>query len=391
MNPQFARLEEHYRKALFEDVIPFWERNSIDREYGGFLTCLDREGKVYDTDKFIWLQARQVWTFSMLYNRAEKRKNWLDIARHGAEFLLTYGRDDGGDWYFSLDREGRGLVQPYNIFSDCFAAMGLSQYALASGDKRARQVAEETYFNILGRRENPKGKYNKLVPGARPMKSFALPMILANLVQEMDWILGEARVRQDTDAAVREVMTTFLDEETGLIYENVALYGSHPDTFDGRVMIPGHGIEAMWFIMDIARRRGDKELINKCVDTTLRILSFGWDKEHQGIYYYMDIQGKPPLQLEWDRKMWWVHVEALVALAMGYLLTGRSECIHWYQRIHEYSWGRFGDPEFGEWFAYLDREGRVFIPCKGGKWKGCFHVPRGFYQCWTIFRELAKK
>ncbi|HWB92791.1 MAG TPA: AGE family epimerase/isomerase, partial [Puia sp.] len=52
-----------YRDNLLEDVIPFWMRHSVDREQGGYFTCLDTEGKVYDTDKFTWLQCRQIWCF----------------------------------------------------------------------------------------------------------------------------------------------------------------------------------------------------------------------------------------------------------------------------------------------------------------------------------------
>ena len=114
---EYKELSRLYRDSLFNDVIPFWEQNSIDSEYGGYFTCLDREGNVYDTDKFTWLQARQIWTFSMLLNRYEKKQRWLDIARRGTDSLAKHGRDELGNWYFAPDRQGRPLVQPYNIFS----------------------------------------------------------------------------------------------------------------------------------------------------------------------------------------------------------------------------------------------------------------------------------
>ena len=86
MKDHFSAYATQYRQALLDDVIPFWERHSLDREYGGYFTCLDRQGQVFDTDKFIWLQARQVWTFAMLYNRVEPRQTWLNIARqNGSE------------------------------------------------------------------------------------------------------------------------------------------------------------------------------------------------------------------------------------------------------------------------------------------------------------------
>ena len=76
MTYDLQSLADLYQNALLQDVIPFWEKYSLDRENGGYFTCLDREGKVYDTDKFIWLQNRQVWLFSTLYNQLEKRQNY---------------------------------------------------------------------------------------------------------------------------------------------------------------------------------------------------------------------------------------------------------------------------------------------------------------------------
>lgn len=383
----FGPLELQYHDALFTDVLPFWIRNSIDEEYGGYFTCLDQEGKVFDTDKFIWLQCRQVWMFSMLYNRVEKRRGWLDIATIGYNFLKQNGMDEEGNWYFSLDRRGNPLVQPYNIFSDCFAAMAFSQYALASGDEEAKYIAGATYRNILRRKDNPKGKYSKAVPGTRPMKDFALPMILCNLTLEMQWQLDIGDLDRTIDVSIDEVMNQFRDNERGIIFENVAPDGTKIDCMDGRITIPGHGIEAMWFIMDIAKSRSDKNLIQETVDTILKLLQYGWDKEYGGIFYYIDSEGKPPRQLEWDRKLWWVHLESLVALAKAYRATGRIECWDWYQIIHDYSWSHFSDPTYGEWFGYLDRRGQVFIDLKGGKWKGCFHVPRALYLCWQEFKR----
>ena len=391
MGYDLKALAELYKNTLLDDVLPFWEKHSLDWEYGGYFTCLDCEGKVYDTDKFIWLQNRQVWTFSMLCNQLEKRENWLNIARNGANFLVQHGRDADGNWYFALTRAGEPLVQPYNIFSDCFAAMAFSQYALASGEDWAKDVAIQAYNNVLRRKDNPKGKYTKTYPGTRPMKSLAVPMILANLTLEMEWLLSSEILENVLAATVQEVMTDFLDQQKGLMYESVAPDGSHIDCFEGRLINPGHGIEAMWFIMDIARRQNDTKTINQAVDVVLNILNFAWDDEYGGLYYFMDADGHPPQQLEWDQKLWWVHLESLVALVMGYRLTGREACWQWYQKVHDYAWSHFADPEFGEWFGYLNRRGEVLLNLKGGKWKGCFHVPRAMYLCWQQFEALSSQ
>ncbi|MEM1242988.1 MAG: AGE family epimerase/isomerase [Cyanobacteria bacterium P01_H01_bin.26] len=381
-NQGFDALATLYRTTLLETVLPFWQQHSLDRQYGGYFTCLDVQGNVYDTDKFIWLQNRQVWTFSMLYNRLEQRSDWLETARHGVDFLAQHGRDPDGNWYFSLDRQGRPLVQPYNIFSDCFAAMAFSQYARASGDDVAQEIALQAYNNVLRRQDNPKGQYNKAYPGTRPMKSLAVPMILANLTLEMDWLLSAQRLDQVLDRTVHAVMGEFLEAESGLVSEHIAPDGAVIDCFEGRLLNPGHGIEAMWFMMEIGQRRQDTALINRAIDTTIAILERGWDQPYGGIFYFLDRKGYPPQQLEWSQKLWWVHLETLVALLLGYRLTRRPDCWRWYQTVHSYAWSKFNDPDHGEWFGYLNRQGEVLLPLKGGKWKGCFHVPRALYLCW---------
>lgn len=391
MNQEFRKLEKLYQNELLHKVIPFWEKHSLDWEQGGYLTCLDRKGVVYDTDKFIWLQNRQLWTFSLLYNRLEMREEWLKIANNGANFLAKYGRDETGNWYFALDRSGKPLVQPYNIFSDCFAAMAFSQYALASGKTEAKEIALQSYHNVLRRKDNPKGKYNKSYPGTRPLKNLAVPMILANLSLEMDWLLQNNELETILNQTVKEVMEDFLDSSSGLLSENVTAEGGHLDCFDGRLINPGHGIEAMWFIMDIASRDRYLGLINQAIDAVLSTLDFAWDRQYGGIYYFMDADGHPPQQLEWNQKLWWVHLETLVALSMGYRLTRREKCWSWYQKVHDYTWTNFADAEYGEWFGYLDRRGEVLLNLKGGKWKGCFHVPRALYLCWQQFQALSSE
>jgi N-acylglucosamine 2-epimerase len=387
---RFAELAVFYRNALLNNVLDFWSKKSLDKEYGGYFTCLDREGNVYDTDKFVWLQCRQVWMFSAMFNRLQKSEQWLDIAKLGADFLIKNGRAENGDWYFSLDRTGKPLVAPFNIFSDCFATMAFSQYALATGDKKSKTIALDTYQKILKRKSNPKGKYSKAVPNTRPMISLSLPVILVNLSLEMEWLLTPQELNSALDMCINEVTELFYDKQTGLLLENVAPNGQRLACFEGRLVNPGHGIEAMRFLMDIGRRRNNMALINKCCDIILKILKFGWDEKYGGIFCFRDINGHPLEQLEWDRKIWWVHLETMVALIMSYVSTGKEECWQWFEKIHDYSWDHFADKEFGEWFGYLNRQGEVLFQSKGGKWKGCFHLPRALFLCSKEFEKLAR-
>jgi len=381
---ELRKYANQYRDELLESVIPFWLNNSRDKVSGGYFTCLNRRGEVFDTDKFMWLQGREVWLFSMIYNRIEKKQEWLDMALHGAGFMKKYGTDAQGNWYFSLTREGKPLTQPYNIFSDCFAAMAFSELYKATGNEEYKTIALNTFKNILKRQEAPKGVYNKAYPGTRPLKSFSLPMILCNLSLIMEDVLGTDHVNRTIQPLINEVMNVFYDQESGLILENVSPEGKFSDSFEGRLLNPGHTNEAMWFMMDLAVRNNDKSLIDKCIDILLRSTENGWDKKHGGIFYFLDIKGHPLQQLEWDQKLWWVHIETLISMAKGYSLTGNEACKNWFETIHEYTWNHFKDPEYPEWFGYLNREGMPLLELKGGKWKGCFHVPRGLFEVWKI-------
>ena len=385
----FNLLEKKYKNELFENVVPFWLNHSQDGEFGGYYTCLDREGNVYDTDKFIWLQARQVWLFSMLYNRVEKRQEWLDSAVQGAEFLKKHGHDGKFNWYFSLTREGNPLVEPYNIFSYAFATMAFGQLSLATGNQEYANIAKQTFNIILSKQVNPKGKWNKTTPGTRSLKGFSLPMILCNLSMEIEHLLDKEFLETIIEECIHEVMEVFLRPELGgLIVENVNSDGSLSDTFEGRTINPGHGIEAMWFIMDLGVRLNRPGLIEQAVETTLKTVEYGWDIQYGGIFYFMDRKGFPPQQLEWDQKLWWVHIETLISLLKGYQLTGSRESLEWFEKVHEYTWTHFKDSDHPEWWGYLNRQGEVLLDLKGGKWKGCFHVPRGLYQCWKTIEVI---
>lgn len=371
-----------YRDELLNNIIPFWEQYSPDREHGGFFTCLLQDGRVYDTDKFMWLQGRQVWTFSMLYDKVAPNEAWKQMAIHGAEFMKKHGRDADGNWYFSLTADGRPLVQPYNIFSDCFAAMGFGVLSKITGNEEYRQIATDTFANILRRQHNWKGVYNKAYPGTRPLRNFSLPMILCNLSLELEHLLGAEQLDSLGKQVIHEVMNVFYQPQLGHVLENVAPDGSFTDCYEGRLLNPGHAIESMWFIMDLAHRFGQPALITQAKDIMLRTIDHGWDETYGGILYFLDVKGYPPQQLEWDQKLWWVHVETLVGLAKAWKLTGDPACATWFQKIHDYTWQHFKDPQHSEWFGYLNRRGEVLLPLKGGKWKGCFHIPRGLYQVW---------
>ncbi|MBK8500867.1 MAG: AGE family epimerase/isomerase [Saprospiraceae bacterium] len=379
-----------YRRALFDDVIPFWITHSLDEEQGGYLHCLDRQGAIYDEDKFVWFQCRQIWMLSLLHTLVQGDSNYLNAASLGMDFVEKHARDGNGDFYFSLDRTGRPLIKPYNIFSDCFGAIAYYQYGAATSSEYHLTESRKILRQILLRRDNPKGIFEKST-GIRDSRSFALPMILSNLALQMKPILDT----DEADILIREcqeaIFGEFYNQETGLVHEVIGKDGQKYDTFDGRLINPGHVLEAMWFLMDIGEKDGDIGLIDRCISTGLHHLNYAWDSDFGGIFYFMDHMNKPMEKLEWDQKLWWVHLEALVFLSKALRFSDKAELRSWFEKVHNYTWAHFPDPEYGEWYGYLNRAGDPLHTFKGGKWKGCFHLPGAYYIARRLWRKWECK
>ena len=206
---------------------------------------------------------------------------------------------------------------------------------------------------------------------------------------EIEHIIDDKSMLEKTiEECIHEVCDIFYQEDLGFMVESLAPDGSLVDCFEGRTVNPGHDLEALWFLMILGVRKNDWEMIRKCVDISLRVIDYGWDKTYGGIFYFLDRKGYPQQQLEWDQKLWWVHIEASICIIMGYRCTGEKRCKEWFLKLHEWLWTKFKDSEYPEWFGYLNRRGEVLLPLKGGKWKGCFHVPRGLYMIWTELEKL---
>ena len=129
MHKKISELKEIYRKELYEYVVPFWEKHSPDTKNGGFYNNLDFDGKVYDTDKHIWLQGRQVWMFSKLYRLNPEKDNWLKMASSGMDFLKNNAVSENGRVFFSLSEKGEPVKLQRKIFSECFYVMALAEYS----------------------------------------------------------------------------------------------------------------------------------------------------------------------------------------------------------------------------------------------------------------------
>lgn len=387
---QIARYLTIYRDGLLNDVIPFWQRHAPDRQCGGFLTFLDADGAVVGTDKPIWVAGRTTWLFSTLYNRVEKRPEWLELAHHGLDFLRRYGFDADGRMFFSVTRDGRPLRKRRYLFSESFAVIAFAEYAQAAGDPTARQKAEEIYRLMLHYHNTPGLLEPKIIPQTRQLKGHAMPMILmaiSQVIRQTD--PDNPLYRQTIDRSLHEIRDHFLKPQFKMLLEHVGPDGEFLDEPTGRIVNPGHAIETSWFIMEEARHRRDRTLLELALQILDWSLDCGWDNQYGGILYFIDCKGKPCEPYEHDMKLWWPHNEAIYATLLAHHLTGDEKYMRWHQKIHDWTYAHFPDRTHGEWFGYLHRDGTISSPLKGNMWKGPFHLPRMLLYCWKLL-EIMK-
>jgi N-acylglucosamine 2-epimerase len=169
--------------------------------------------------------------------------------------------------------------------------------------------------------------------------------------------------------------------------ECVGTNGELIDHFDGRTLNPGHAIEGAWFIMLEGQIRRDASLVDLGCRMLQWMWSRGWDDQYGGILYFVDVKGLPVQEYWHDMKFWWPHNEAIIATLLAALLTGNRQFDDWHARVHDWAFRHFPDPEHGEWFGYLHRDGRLSVPLKGNLWKGPFHLPRMLLVCWQLLES----
>lgn len=372
-------LEKLYRQNynfLINNCLKYWEKFSPDYKYGGYYTCFDKQWNIYNSDKSVWFQGRGAWLFSRLYNQIQRNNKWLELAKNGVEFLDKYCFDSDGRMYFEVTFDGRPLRKRRYFFSETFAIIAFAEYAKASGNEYYLEKAKKLYERVINLYNDSQGIEPKVIPQTRITKALSPPMILLATSQN----LREVAFEQKYDDIIGELMETIfknfykVDEEAML--ETVGEYGERLDSPQGRCINPGHSIETSWFLMHEGLYRNDMQILKKAFNILNWSLEKGWDNGYGGLLSFVDIEGKPTEQLEWDMKLWWPHTEAMYATLLANSITGEEKYRKWFDEVYKWSFEHFEDRQYGEWFGYLHRDGTVAKELKGSMWKGMFHLPR---------------
>ncbi|XP_069630389.1 LOW QUALITY PROTEIN: N-acylglucosamine 2-epimerase [Haliaeetus albicilla] len=383
--------------AELDAVVAFWERHSHDPQHGGFFSCLSRDGTVYDETKYVWMQGRQVWVYSRLYRTVPRfrRPELLEAARAGGEFLLRCARlsPESPRVAFALTRDGRPVWVQRTVFSEAFCAMGLDELGRAAEEPRYRAAAREWALAVgAWARGAPQELGRPRLSGTPPQQALAVPMLVLALAQQLlEGAGGDGDLEAMAEWGAQNILL-HLQRGDSVVLENVSPEGQELPGSLGRLMNPGHAMEAGWLLLWFAGRRGDAGLGARAVAALVEgPLRWGWDPHHGGLFAFLDADGHCPTQLEWNMKLWWPQAEAMVALLAAYTHRPRPRLLRHFQRVAAYLFDKFRDPDHGEWFGYLSREGTVALTIKGGPFKGCFHAARSLLLCEEMLGELLQR
>jgi len=386
-------LADFYRRTLLDDVVLFWLKHGMDGEHGGIITALDRDGSILDTDKSVWFQGRAGWMFGTLHRTIEARPEWLAASRSCVDFLRQHGEGPGEKLYFSVTREGNPLRMRRYAYSESFAAIANAVLAAITGEDRAAADARRYFESYL---------HLSFTPGAveakstRSSKGIGPLMIGIATAQELRTHLGDlscggATCTEWIDLWIEEIARDFLKPDLEALLETVAPDGSLLNHFDGRLLNPGHAIEAAWFIMHEGALREEPRKVELGLTILESMWKRGWDSEFGGIFYFRDLKGLPVQEYWQDMKFWWPHNEAIIATLLAWKLTGDTKWRDRHRLVHDWSFSHFADAEFGEWFGYLHRDGTPSVRLKGSMWKGPFHLPRMLWYCLRLLENPPAK
>lgn len=391
---RIAELSAVYRDGLQKSVLPFWLKNGMDQEFGGILTCLERDGKLYDTDKSVWFQGRAGWVFASTYNQVEAKQEYLDAAVSCCEFMKKHCFGPEGKMYYSVTREGQPLRMRRYVFSESFAAIAFAATSHATGNEEYKALSLKALNNYLKYSFTPGLIEGKISSETRPMRGIGGMMIGMVTCQEVRRYFGDVEVQGKTctqwiDEMIADIETYFVKDDLKVVLEAVNPDGSVLDHIEGRTLNPGHAIEAAWFIMNEAKLRGGDDAKVKLGAKILDYMwEWGWDKEHGGIIYFRDLLNKPFTEYWHDMKFWWPQNEAIIATLLAYQLTGDEKYAEWHKLAQDWTEKYMYDNDCGEWYGYLHRDGRISTDVKGNLYKGPFHIPRMQLECWKIAEEM---
>lgn len=356
-------LREQYRYDLFDDFLPFMQKYVIDREYGGFMCTVDRDGTRINTDKHIWFEGRGIWVYSFLYNNLAKKEEYLDVARRSVDFVLKIQPKGDALWPKFLTRDGKPKSKPpAEVYGDLFVAEGLAEYSTASGEPEYWDIAREIVLKCV--RIYDRDDYNPAIgrtylgPDAKPFpgaRILGVWMVLLRTVTQMLRSRRDQELEALADRCVEAVMEAHYNPEFRLLNELLNHDLTRPTDEYAQLVYTGHAIETLWMVLDEAVRRKDKGLFDKAAERFRRHVRVAWDDIYGGVFHNLQNVEQNLWTLS---KTLWAQEEVLIGSLMVVEHTGAAWAQQTFREMYDYVQDKFPLKQYGFplWILYADRK-----------------------------------
>ncbi len=383
-------------RDLDGNILPFWARETVDQEHGGFLGLLS-EGGVPEPQapKGGVLCARILWSYSAALRRPGDPLHRGMADRAFRELTGRFWDAEHGGTYWMLDGRGRPLSDRKQTYALAFSLYGLVEYHRATGSAEALERAKALHRSIEahasdaahgGYGEARARDWSPLADVRLSEKDLNAPKSMNTHLHVMEAYASLLRawpdpgLRERVRALVALHLDRILDPATG----HLLLFFDERWAPLSRTVSYGHDIEASWLLVEAAEATGDPALLERAKAAAVRMarvtLAEGEDAEHGGVFAERHEDGRLD-----DEKHWWMQAEAVVGFLNAYELTGEPPFLDAAERAWGFVERYLIDREHGEWRWRTRRDGaRIPGLPKVEPWKCPYHNSRAALE--TIAR-----
>jgi mannose/cellobiose epimerase-like protein (N-acyl-D-glucosamine 2-epimerase family) len=363
------------RAHVLERILPFWARHATDREHGGFLTCLTRRGEVYDSTKSAAMNGRMAYAFARGHE-LDPHSGHLDLARHAADFLVERMWDHThGGWYETADREGVTLDAAKGLFTQAYVLFGLAHYARISGDDALLARLLEAWGLIEERAwDRTHGGYFQ-----RCQQDWSVEVEAKTISIQLDSfkpahtlyaVTGETRFLERARGLADLVAGPMRHPRSGAVLEVFTRDLTYDPLATHDQLMFGHNLKAVRLLVEAHRLTGEHRYLDAARAVLRFAIAHGWDRRFGGFYQYAYRSGRLATSTKW----WWSECEGLGALLTMHTVDGNPEYLALAERLMEFCFTHFADPEAGEWYTTCAADGTPLDDRKGWLFKAAYHT-----------------
>jgi len=396
-------------RILNENIVDFWYPAAIDRKSGGFLLNRNNQNEPdLRTTKHIVMQSRMTWYFARLARAGYAPEQHLQAARHGFTFIQKHMWDEKhGGVYWEVDRYGhvattsRAIrIQKTEYYKDLigqsFALYAMSEFALASGDVAARELAREL-FNLLETyahdgqhggycefftrdwRPPPGSKLAHYGPARSSQKTLNTHLHLLEAVTSYHRATRDPVALLRLQELIQIQVERVVDKKLGVCVDLFERDWRCASRGRQQAVSFGHNLENIHLVLDacVEAQLGQNAHLSYCKHLFDYASSHGWDDANGGFYF----AGKPGKKAHRREKVWWVQAEALLAALKLYCLTEDEHYAYHSARLLEWIVRHQIDWKQGEWHSVILENGRPFGAKVDPRHKGAYHTGRAMIEC----------